>query len=81
MLETHFSFFSFWSRCTGTPRYFTWVAQGMPAIVGDDVLSQYLWLGLVKPQVPGATQVIQFLDGLRHLGLGVGQDEHVVGEG
>ena len=38
-------------------------------------------LGLVHPQVPGATKVVQLLDGLRHLGFGVGQDEHVVGEG
>ena len=49
--------------------------------VGDVVLREHLRLRLVQPQVPPATEVVQLLDGLRHLSPGIGLDEHVVGEG
>ena len=34
MLATHFSLCAYWSMCTGTLRYLTCVAQGMPAMSG-----------------------------------------------
>ena len=45
------------------------------------VLREHLGLGLVEPQIPHAIEALELLDGLGHLRLGVGQDEHVVGKG
>ena len=45
------------------------------------VISEHLGLGLVQPQIPYLIEAVQLLDSLLYLCLGVGQDEHVVGEG
>ena len=44
------------------------------------VFRKYLGLGLVEPQIPHFAEAVELLDGLGHLHLGVGQDEHVVRE-
>ena len=54
---------------------------GHPCDVSLRVLREHLGLGLVEPQVPHAIEALELLDGLGHLWLGVGQDEHVISKG
>ena len=49
--------------------------------IREVVISQHLRLSFVQPQIPDSIKVVQLLDSLLHLCLGVGQDEHVVSEG
>ena len=48
--------------------------------IGDVVLREHLGFRLVQLQIPHSAEVIELLDRLGHLRLGVGQDQHVVGE-
>ena len=48
--------------------------------IGDVVLREHLRLRLVQLQIPRSAVIFKLLDRLGHLGLGVGQDQHVVGE-
>ena len=45
------------------------------------VLRMHLGLILVEPEIPHFTEAVELLDGLGHLRLGVGQDEHVIRKG
>ena len=57
------------------------VGAGDTCYLGYILIGEHLGLGLVQPQIPYLIEAVQLLDSLLHLCLGVGQDEHVVGEG
>jgi len=49
-----------------------------PGDIGGLILRQDLRLGLVQLQVPRGGEAFQLLNGLGHLSLGVGQNQHVI---
>ena len=55
----------------------TWDASDL----GYFVISEHLRLSLVQPQIPHLIEIVQLLDGLLYLSLGIGQYEHVICEG
>ena len=56
-------------------------SAGDASDIGYIVISEHLGLGFVQPQIPNPIETVQLLDSLGHLCLGVGQNQHVVGEG
>ena len=49
--------------------------------IRDVIISQYLRLSFVQPQIPDFIEVVQLLDGLLYLCLRGRQDEHIISEG
>ena len=57
------------------------IGTGDTSYVRYVVVSEHLGLGFVQPQIPHPIEVVQLLNGLGHLRLRVGQDEHVIRKG
>ena len=57
------------------------VGAGDACYLGDFVIREHLQLALVQPQIPHFIEVVQLLDGLSHLRLGVSEYEHIICEG
>ena len=57
------------------------VGTGDASDLGYVVISEHLRLSLVQPQIPHLIEIVQLLDGLLYLSLGIGQYKHVISKG